>query len=187
MRFFLAVLLLLNANVFALSSTQDRDRFASDIFQFAIPAISLGIAAYKKDGQGVIQLAKTVTFNQVVTEVLKVSLNNVAVGGTRLGERPDGGSKNFPSGHTSTSFASAWQIKKRYGIKCAALPLVMATFTGYNRVNEKRHTPSAVVAGVLVGIASAELFSKPFGSTKTSVMVGYNGMRGLNLTLSMKY
>ena len=166
--------------------TSDRDRFSGDIFQFVIPAMSLGIAGYKKDGEGAVQLVKTMVANQIATEVLKRSLNNVSVGGARLGERPDGGDKNFPSGHTSASFAGAWQIQKRYGIKYSTVPLVMASFVGYSRVDEKRHTVAGVLAGALVGIASAEFFTTKIQDKNVSLGLNYNGYNGGSLTFSVK-
>lgn len=182
------VLILIQLKVFAigLSSTSDPDRFTGDVIQFAIPAISLSIAAYKKDNKGTVQFVKTMVVNQIATEVLKRSFNNVVVGGTRLGHRPDGGDKNFPSGHTSAVFASAWHIQKRYGIKYSAIPLMMATFTGYSRIDEKRHTPASVIAGALVGILSAEFFTTRINNQNLSLVAGYDGYRVATLTFNMK-
>ena len=180
------MLLLLQYNAFSMFETSDTNRFAGDILQFVIPAASLGIAGCKKDSQGAVQLAKTMVTNQVATEVLKRSLNNVTVGGARLGERPDGGDKNFPSGHTSASFAGAWQIQKRYGVKYAAVPLVMASFVGYSRVDAKRHTVAGVLAGGLVGIASAEFFTTKIHNNNVSLALNYNGYNGGSLTFRVK-
>ncbi len=131
-------------------------------------------------------LAKTMVINQVATEVLKRLLNNVSVGGTRLGERPDGGDKNFPSGHTSASFAGAWQIQKRYGIKYSAVPLIIASFVGYSRVDEKRHTVAGMLAGALVGIASAEFFTTKIHDKNVSLALNYNGYNGGSLIVRIK-
>ena len=53
--------------------------------------------------------------------------------------RPDGGSGGFPSGHASKAFSPAWYIYHRYGFKQAAPYLIAATYTGYSRVDAKRH------------------------------------------------
>lgn len=56
---------------------------------------------------------------------------------------------SFPSGHTSTIFALATVLGERYRIK--KFTYLLATFTGISRVLSKKHYPSDVLAGALIG------------------------------------
>lgn len=58
---------------------------------------------------------------------------------------------SFPSGHTSSSFASAttiFQCNKKYG----AIALVLAFLIGFSRLYNYVHFPTDVLAGMLFGI-----------------------------------
>lgn len=66
-----------------------------------------------------------------------------------LVKRPS--SFSFPSGHTSSSFASAttiFQWNKKYGV----LALVLAALIGFSRLYNYVHFPTDVLAGMLFGI-----------------------------------
>ena len=63
---------------------------------------------------------------------------------------------SFPSGHTTNSFACAWVIfrmaKKRYSVPV----LVLAILISLSRLYVGVHYPTDVLAGVVIGIFSAE-------------------------------
>ena len=70
-------------------------------------------------------------------------------------KRPDSPARDsFPSGHTSSAFAGAAFIHRRYGFEYALLPYLGALFTGYSRVHAHRHYTRDVVAGALIGMAA---------------------------------
>jgi membrane-associated phospholipid phosphatase len=151
---------------------------------------SVATVAIKGDQEGAKQLAYTLGASAAITEIGKKTLNNVHIAGNRLGERPNGGDFNFPSGHTSWTTANAWFMYKRYGIKYAALPIAGAAFTAYSRIEAKKHDIKGVTAGALVGILSAEYFTTNFNQKNLKVAfipTVENGRTGAMLNLSYSY
>ncbi|MDE6970349.1 MAG: phosphatase PAP2 family protein [Eubacterium sp.] len=61
---------------------------------------------------------------------------------------------SFPSGHTGSSFASAYVLYKRLPKKAGLAALVLAVLIGLSRLYVGVHYPSDVLAGVFTGIAS---------------------------------
>jgi membrane-associated phospholipid phosphatase len=90
------------------------------------------------------------------TAALKYSVNET---------RPDGGSRSFPSGHTSLSFTGAEFIRKEYGWAWGAPAYMVAGFVGWSRVESNRHYTRDVLAGAAIGI----LANHDFWQRKTSV------------------
>jgi hypothetical protein len=78
--------------------------------------------------------------------------------------RPDGGSRSFPSGHTSLAFTGAEFIRKEYGWGWGAPAYLAAGFVGWSRVEAHRHYTRDVLAGAAIGI----LANHDFWSRKTS-------------------
>jgi membrane-associated phospholipid phosphatase len=66
--------------------------------------------------------------------------------------RPDGSILSFPSGHTSTSFATATVLNAHFGLKAGIPAYAMAAWVAASRVQMKRHHVSDVVAGATVGL-----------------------------------
>lgn len=61
---------------------------------------------------------------------------------------------SFPSGHTGSSFATAWGIfhfNKKEGI----FALILACLIGFSRMYLSVHYPTDVLAGIVVGILSS--------------------------------
>ncbi len=67
-------------------------------------------------------------------------------------ERPNGNRLSFPSGHTSSSFATATALAYSYGPKVGIPALLVATFVGASRVSDGAHWLSDVVGGAALGI-----------------------------------
>lgn len=63
--------------------------------------------------------------------------------------------QSFPSGHTSTTFASATILTYSYGWKAAVIAFPLAIYTGTSRVADDAHWLSDVVAGAYVGFLVA--------------------------------
>lgn len=69
--------------------------------------------------------------------------------------RPDGGRYSFPSGHTSSAFATADILLQRFGWRAGAAAYAAAAYVAASRLSERQHYPSDVVFGAALGIASA--------------------------------
>ncbi len=93
-------------------------------------------------------------------------------------ERPGGNRshQSFPSGHTSTAFATATALSLSYGWKAAAVAYPLATFTGLSRLASDSHFASDVVAGALLGMSFA------FWSSRQSQIEAMRPSSGLKLS-----
>ena len=67
-------------------------------------------------------------------------------------KRPNGGTRSFPSGHTSFSFAGAEFIRKEYGWGWGTPALLVAGFVGWSRVQADQHYTRDVLAGAAIGV-----------------------------------
>ena len=69
-------------------------------------------------------------------------------------ERPDGrGRLSFPSGHASTTFATATVLASHFGWRVGTPGYLVATYVASSRLHENRHNASDVVFGAALGIA----------------------------------
>ncbi len=85
-------------------------------------------------------------------------------------ERPlQGGGYAFPSGHTSVAFQGASFFHRRYGFKYSIPAYILAGFTGYSRLNAKRHDGWDVLAGAAIGIGSTFFFTTPYEDKQMGV------------------
>jgi undecaprenyl-diphosphatase len=72
-----------------------------------------------------------------------------------------GGSPSFPSGHTADAFAFAVSMGLFYRKWNVVIPvLIWASLVGYSRMCLGVHFPSDVIAGAMIGAASAALYSR---------------------------
>lgn len=91
-------------------------------------------------------LVRAQIINTVLTQGIKVAVGR---------RRPDGSRFSFPSGHASSSFATAAVLQRRLGWRVGAPAYAMATYVAASRLQENRHYLSDVVFGAAVGIVSA--------------------------------
>ena len=87
---------------FAKSTTET----LGDVGQIVLPATGLAVAAFHRDGKGVVQLAEAFGTTLAVVYILKPTVDRT---------RPNGGSQSFPSGHAASAFAGAAFLQIRYG------------------------------------------------------------------------
>ncbi|MEZ5124610.1 MAG: phosphatase PAP2 family protein, partial [Solirubrobacterales bacterium] len=83
--------------------------------------------------------------NALLTHGIKLSVRRT---------RPDGSSFSFPSGHTSSTFATAAVLQRHFGWKVGVPAYAAAAFVGGSRVQENRHYVSDVLFGAAIGIVS---------------------------------
>jgi len=147
-----------------------------DAILFTLPSSALGGSLIAKDYKGTFQFTKGFVLNQVLTLGLKYAIDK---------ERPfNNGDKAFPSGHSSTTFQSAAFIQIRYGWKYGIPAYLLSGFTGFTRINAQRHDGWDVLAGALVGIGSAYLFTTH--KQKNNLKLTYRSSKG-NHMLGFQY
>jgi hypothetical protein len=83
--------------------------------------------------------------------------------------RPNGDPRGFPSGHASTSFASAMVLQEHYGWKLGLPAFLLAAYTGASRVIANQHYTSDVVFGAAVGMASGRTVTLHLRDTRVSL------------------
>jgi undecaprenyl-diphosphatase len=74
-----------------------------------------------------------------------------------IGKKP--GSWSFPSGHTASSFASAWVLSTIWPRR-APLFFAIASTVGISRVYAGAHYPGDVTSGAFLGMILAEIFRR---------------------------
>lgn len=141
--------------------TETKLRFVNTIAQVALPLLL-------RDKEGMVQLLTLAVTTTVATQGLKRIVNDVEVGGTRLGERPYGTDSrhNMPSGHSSMSSCAVYFVARRYGLwhLLYLLPILLLTMGA--RLMLDAHTLSAVLAGCLIGIVCAAWWTSPYRKKK---------------------
>lgn len=129
-------------------------RFVNTAAQIAMPLLL-------RDKEGMVQLLYIAVSATIATQGLKRILNDVHVGGTRIGERPFSpeSSHNMPSGHSSMSSCAVYFVARRYGLWHALYLVPILLLTMAARIMLDDHTLSAVLAGCLIGLACAAWFT----------------------------
>jgi undecaprenyl-diphosphatase len=110
-------------------------------------------------------LLSSVTFSSLISLVLKYVIDRPRpfVAYEFLEKLSAGGSPSFPSGHTTEAFAFAIALCFVYSKWYTIIPsLLWATLVGYSRMSLGVHYPSDVLAGAIIGIASAYLCFRVF-------------------------
>jgi lipid A 1-phosphatase len=134
--------------------TEDYGRFAVTAAQVAMPLVT-------RDAVGLVQLAYVALGTTALTHTIKFLVQDVTVWEARLGERPSraGSRNNMPSGHASMASCAVYYLGRRYGWwhLLYAVPIMLLTM--YARVALQAHTVSAVIAGMLVGLLMAAMFT----------------------------
>lgn len=78
----------------------------------------------------------------LLTLALKTSINR---------PRPDGGVYSYPSGHTSSAFATAGVVYRHLGPRLGIPAFLLAGYVGFSRLQENKHFFTDIVAGGILG------------------------------------
>lgn len=143
--------------------TEDYGRYINTFLQVALPLAT-------RDLTGLKQLMLVAVTGTLATHGMKRALNDVKIMGTRLGQRPSNTNSkhNMPSGHASLAGSGAYFVCRRYGLRFALFVVPILFMTMYTRVILDAHTVSAVLAGSLIGILTAALFTTKYQWPETS-------------------
>lgn len=154
---------------------------ASDILQY-VPAVgAAAYTAYQRDSQGLWQLTGEVAVSMAATLALKEAFNN-----GDWGERPNGGSHSFPSGHMAKACTGAAYMTRRYGWESGLPADLISAYVGYIRVNEHQHHLRDVIAGCAVSFGAAYWLVKPALADRVSIAPYVEGS-GLGLLISANW
>ncbi len=74
---------------------------------------------------------------------------------------------SFPSGHTTTAFATATSLTYAYGWEAAAIAYPIAVWVGLSRLSDDAHYESDVVAGAFLGFWAARASDYSTSSLKS--------------------
>jgi len=168
-----------------------RSRFADNLFELgekigdgafpvAVAASSYGVgrlAGSSRMTEFGSDLFRVQAVNGLLTAVLKGTINRT---------RPDGTAYSYPSGHTSSSFATAGVIYSHFGKTWGYLAFGLAGYVGLSRLQEGKHYVSDVIAGAVLGTyVSSKLSRRPdrTGRLSVSPMATGDGM-GISLRYS---
>lgn len=130
--------------------------------------IGLAVAAYALGRIGGNTPLATVGADLVRAQILDMLLTQglkFAVDRTR----PDGHPYSFPSGHTSSTFATAAVLARHFGWKAAVPAYGVATYVAASRLSENKHYLSDVIFGAGLGIVSGRAVTVGRGKAKFGV------------------
>lgn len=133
---------------------ENRGRFIATAAQVMLPLLL-------NDRVGLAQMLYSGLATTAATHFFKHIKNDAYIGQTRVGERPNGGRHNMPSGHSSMAGSALGFIWRRYGAwhLIYLLPILVATMA--TRVFLSAHTLSAVLAGACLGVVLTYVMTTP--------------------------
>lgn len=142
-----------------ISGSRKTVRVTGDVTAALLPASCLVATLLQKDYTGLKQGVFTGLTAVGITYGLKLLIDK---------ERPDhSNNRSFPSLHSSTAFASAAFLQRRYGWKWGAPAYAIAAYTGWTRIYGKKHDTWDVLAGAAIGVGCAYIFTRPFLQDKS--------------------
>ncbi|MDR2371547.1 MAG: phosphatase PAP2 family protein [Puniceicoccales bacterium] len=136
----------------------EREMFViiGNLLQIVIPCVGCYISLIRKDTAGIKQFLYTGLVTALITHAIKWATYHM-----EIGIRPSGGTKSFPSGHTSCSFQGALFLSKRYGRKWGIPTLVFAGLAAYSRIYGQYHHWRDVIVGFFIAFFVNKLFVTP--------------------------
>jgi membrane-associated phospholipid phosphatase len=127
---------------------------AGTVVAVAVPLTAAGIAAYKRDWNGVVDLGLTTLATVGTAYALKQVVKE---------RRPDGSDfKSFPSDTTALSASGSSFLWARYGWQYGLPAFAATTFVSYSRVESKQHHWYDTAASSALAIGYAAIFTPRF-------------------------
>lgn len=145
------------------------DVVATDILTAVVPLTGLAVAYFTDDTEGQKQWLRNTGVNQILVSALRVGFNE-----TSLGERPNGHSYGFPSGHVAFVTSGATFLGQRYGWKWGTPAYLAAAYVAYVRVDQDKHHWRDVIASGALSYGVALLTVTPENATNLAPIIGPN-------------
>jgi len=121
------------------------------------PGIAIAATQLYFDTDNGLQHARALAFTSATHITIAASVGR---------KRPNGKSLSFPSGHTSSSFATASSLAYSYGPYVGVPALAAASYIGLSRLANNAHWLSDTIAGAGLGIFWARASSQAGGVVK---------------------
>jgi membrane-associated phospholipid phosphatase len=138
----------------ALPARADTTETAGTAVAIALPLTAAGIAAYKNDWNGVIDLGLTTLATVGTAEALKHIVKE---------QRPDGSDfQSFPSATSALASSGSSFLWARYGWQYGLPAFAASAFVGYSRVEAKKHHWYDTAASTVLSIGYSALFTPRF-------------------------
>ncbi len=165
----LILMISLSAHAF---NSDDADK-SGDALRTALPLAALYTTILHNDKEGAVQFSESFLANVAATYALKETVKK---------DRPDdSGDDAFPSGHASVTFQSATFLQMRYGSAYGIPAYLAAGYTAWTRLAADKHDETDIIAGAIIGAASAYFLTTP----QVSVMP-YIDKKSAGVSISFK-
>jgi membrane-associated phospholipid phosphatase len=169
-----------------------KSRFADDFFEAgetygrATLPISVSAAAWSAGKLGGLESLRAFGSDlfraQAVTGIFALSLK-AAINRTR----PNGAPYAYPSGHTSSAFATAGVVYRHFGARAGIPAFMAAAYVGFSRLQENKHYLTDVIAGGILGsFVSLKLAGRESREAPVSI-APYAGHGGEGLALTIRF
>jgi membrane-associated phospholipid phosphatase len=97
---------------------------------------------------------------QTMTQAIKMAARRT---------RPDGSALSFPSGHTSSAFATATVLQRHFGWKAGIPAYALASYVATSRMEQNRHFLSDVTFGAVLGIVAGRTVTVGRGDARFAI------------------
>ena len=145
---------------------QSGNVIGSFAFQVASGAATYGIAKVANN-QKAADVGRDIVRAQILSQVMVQTLKF-----TVQRDRPDGSnSQSFPSGHSSSAFATAAVLHRHYGWKVGGPAYALGSYVALARMSWNRHHATDVVMGAGFGIAAARTVTMTVAKSKFNLGV----------------
>lgn len=141
-------------------------RTSTDVLAVAMPAATLTFLLAATDYSGLKQGVLTAATATTINYLIKYTVSK---------RRPDGSDNHsFPSMHTTTVFADAAFLHRRFGWKIGLPAYMAAAYVGWGRTYARKHDWWDVGIGAAIGVGSAFIFTHPYARQHNLSIMPYS-------------